>query len=551
MPKQVIKSGSRPPWVGLSAAVWVEIAAGNAYNFPLYSHALKSVLGYNQQQLTMLGVANDVGESVALLPGYACSKLQPWMVLFVGACACFFGYGLIWLSVTQTLPALPFWLLWIALIVATNSNAWFGTAVLVTNMKNFPLSRGTVAGILKGYAAIGGAVYTVIYNVFLDQSPPRLLLFLALGIPVLCFAMMYLIRPCAPASGEDSSEHVHFIFTQAMAVLAAVLVLTITVVGHVVSVRRSVSYALVGLVVVLLLSPLAIPVKMTFFRKKSTKKQERGEIDATTSPLLRPSSSLGSFIEMEDDDASDVQTLLAEGGGTVEKERRPRRGEDFRLREAFVKADFWLLWFVYFLGVGSGVTVLNNLAQVGIAVGIDNTTVLLCLFSFFNFVGRLSSGAISEHFVKSRAMPRTVWMTLAQILMVIAFVLYALSSSATLYPATALLGTCYGFQYSLMVPTASELFGLEHFGIIYSVMILGNPVGAVFFSGLLAGHLYDAEAIRQGSSTCYGPECFRLTFVILACVCGVAAILGVVLTVRIRPVYRSLYGARSSRLSQE
>lgn len=149
--------------------------------------------------------------------------------------------------------------------MATNSNAWFGTAVLVTNMKNFPLSRGTVAGILKGYAAIGGAVYTVIYNVFLDQSSTNLLLFLALGIPVVCFAMMSFIRPCAPASGEDSSEHVHFVFTQSMAVLAAVVVLAITVVSNVVSVRSSVMYALVGLVVVLLVSPLAIPVKMTFF----------------------------------------------------------------------------------------------------------------------------------------------------------------------------------------------------------------------------------------------------------------------------------------------
>ncbi|KAL1218414.1 Protein NUCLEAR FUSION DEFECTIVE 4 [Cardamine amara subsp. amara] len=562
MPKQVIKSGSRPPWVGLSAAVWLEIAAGNAYNFPLYSHALKSVLGYNQQQLTMLGVANDVGESVALLPGYACSKLQPWMVLFVGACACFLGYGLIWLSVTQTLPGLPFWLLWIALIVATNSNAWFGTAVLVTNMKNFPLSRGTVAGILKGYAAIGGAIYTVIYNVFLDKSSAKLLMFLALGIPVICFTLMFFIRPCAPASGEDSSEHAHFVFTQAMACLAAVIVLFITVAGHVTSVSSSVTYTLVGLVVVLLVSPLAIPVKMTFSRKRSVKKpnplseyveglhQEEGETDITN-PLLKPSSSRGSFIDMEDDDASDVQTLLAEGGGSFEQKRRPRRGEDFRLRQAFVKADFWLLWFLYFLGVGSGITVLNNLAQVGIAVGIDNTTVLLCLFSFFNFVGRLSSGAISEHFVKSRAMPRTVWMTLAQFLMVVAFILYAVSSTTTLYLATGLLGICYGFQYSLMVPTASELFGLEHFGIIYGFMLLGNPIGAALFSGLLAGRLYDAEAIRKGSLTCYGPECFRLTFVILACLCGVATMLSVILTVRIRPVYRSLYGSRSLRLPQE
>ncbi|VVB17030.1 unnamed protein product [Arabis nemorensis] len=32
---------------------------------------LKSVLGYNQQQLTMLGVVNNVGESITFVPGYA------------------------------------------------------------------------------------------------------------------------------------------------------------------------------------------------------------------------------------------------------------------------------------------------------------------------------------------------------------------------------------------------------------------------------------------------------------------------------------------------
>ncbi|WJX77841.1 hypothetical protein P8452_61112 [Trifolium repens] len=41
-------------------------------------------------------------------------------------------------------------LLWLALCVATNRSTWFGTTVLVTNMRNFPLSRGTISGILKG-----------------------------------------------------------------------------------------------------------------------------------------------------------------------------------------------------------------------------------------------------------------------------------------------------------------------------------------------------------------------------------------------------------------
>lgn len=103
-----LKAGSRPPWVGLAAAVWVQIAAGNAFNFPLYSPTLKSVLGYSQQQLTLLGVANDIGENVGILPGIVCNKLPPWAVLMIGALFCFLGYGVLWLAVTQTVSSLPF-----------------------------------------------------------------------------------------------------------------------------------------------------------------------------------------------------------------------------------------------------------------------------------------------------------------------------------------------------------------------------------------------------------------------------------------------------------
>ncbi|KAJ6992511.1 hypothetical protein D5086_012286 [Populus alba] len=94
----------------------------------------------------------------------------------------------------------------LAFCVATNSSAWLSTAVLVTNMRNFPLSRGTVAGVLKGYGGICAAVFTEIYSTLLRNSSSKLLMFLALGIPVLCFIVMYFVRACTPASGEDSSE---------------------------------------------------------------------------------------------------------------------------------------------------------------------------------------------------------------------------------------------------------------------------------------------------------------------------------------------------------
>ncbi|CAI9113923.1 OLC1v1014628C2 [Oldenlandia corymbosa var. corymbosa] len=427
-------------------------------------------------------------------------------------------------------------------------------------MRNFPASRGTVAGILKGYVGLSAAVLTEIYTMLLDGSASKLLLFLALGIPVICLAMMYFVRACTP-SEEDSSERVHFLFTQAASLFLAIYLLTTTILTDTVSLSIYIKYAFIAIMVILLMSPLAIPLKMTLFpaqRKQSNQSNGSDAISgetksSQTDPLLTTSSStanLGSFFES--DDVSEVDILLAVGeGATVKKKRRPRRGEDFKFAEAIVKADFWLLWVVYFLGVGSGVTVLNNLAQIGVSLmELDDPTVLLSLFSFCNFLGRLGAGAVSEHFVRSKALPRTAWMTVTQIIMVIAFLLYASSLYGTLYAATTLLGICYGFQFAIMIPTASELFGLKHFGIIFNFMQLGNPVGAFLFSGLLAGEVYDVEARKQAVSTCIGPSCYRLTFLVLAGVCGLGAFLSLILTVRIKPVYHMLYAGGSFRLPQ-
>ncbi|KAG9450213.1 hypothetical protein H6P81_010178 [Aristolochia fimbriata] len=100
----------RSPWLGLAAGLWLQIAAGGHYTFPLFSPSLKSVMGYDQQQLTFLGVANDIGENVGLLPGMVGDKFPPWVMFFTGAVACFLGYGVVWLAVTQTIQSMPYWL---------------------------------------------------------------------------------------------------------------------------------------------------------------------------------------------------------------------------------------------------------------------------------------------------------------------------------------------------------------------------------------------------------------------------------------------------------
>ena len=227
--------------------------------------------------------------------------------------------------------------------------------------------------------------------------------------------MMYFVRACTPASGEDPSERTHFIFIQVTLVILGLYILITTVLDHILHLSSLISYGFLSIIIILLMAPLAIPIKMTYCRARANRSELLGrsvgssdclvqgeENGDKTEPLLTSSSSAQTFGSFrENGETSEVAMLLAEGEGAVKKKRRPRRGEDFKFSEAVVKADFWLLFFVYFVGVGSGVTVLNNLAQIGIAQGVNDTTILLSLFSFCNFVGRLGGGTISEHFVRS------------------------------------------------------------------------------------------------------------------------------------------------------
>ncbi|RCV30442.1 LOW QUALITY PROTEIN: hypothetical protein SETIT_6G095000v2 [Setaria italica] len=349
---------------------------------------------------------------------------------------------------------------------------------------------------------------------------------------------------------EDAMQDGHFAFAQAASVLLGAYLVGTTVLGSAVKLSDAASYALFGVTVLLLLAPLAIPVKMTLFRKKKPTLVEP-PASAEEEPLLIPSD-----LPPADEDSEKVDVLLAEGeGAVVKRKRRPRRGEDFKFTEALVKADFWLLWFGYFIGVGTGVTVLNNLAQIGAAAGIADTTILLSLFGLGNFLGRLGGGAISEKFVRSvLLLPRPIWMSLTQTVLAVAYLCLAYAlTPGVVYACAAVVGLCYGVQLAVMIPTVSELFGLKNFGLFYNLMAVANPLGAVLFSEELAGRLYDGEAARQRHSgghphACIGPECFRVAFVVLAGCCALGTAVSLVLAARIRPVFRALYAGGSFRL---
>ena len=133
--------------------------------------------------------------------------------------------------------------------------------------------------------------------------------------------------------------------------------------------------------------------------------------------------------------------------------------------------------------------------------------------------------------------------------MAVGYVVMALAVPGSLYIGSVVVGLCYGVRLAVSVPTASELFGLKYYGLIYNILILNLPLGSFLFSGLLAGLLYDAQATKTegGANTCVGAHCYRMVFVIMALACIVGFGLDVVLAFRTKKLYRQIQSSKRTR----
>jgi hypothetical protein len=331
--------------------------------------------------------------------------------------------------------------------IGSNSATWFNTAILVTCMRNFPHSRGTVVGILKGFVGLSAAIFTQIYTALLTDNANLLLLFLTVGPTAVCLASMLLVRP-VPAVGSvrDPEERSNFHYVTAVCVALAAYLLAINLTEELVEMNRIIPVVMTAVMVIFLVAPLAIPIKalsedccgvgsrdeaLHGVQEPLLKESEDTNAQNPSPPLMiqgaeedgrsieevatsrqphdpHDQEEKGKKVTLHEDvvaklnqQEEDAETLLVVGEGAVKRpKRRPRRGEDFNLRQALVKADFWILFLTFFCGVGTGVTVINNLGQIGEAQGYFNVNIFVSLISIANFLGRLGGGSMSEHYIR-------------------------------------------------------------------------------------------------------------------------------------------------------
>lgn len=220
-----------------------------------------------------------------------------------------------------------------------------------------------------------------------------------------------------------------------------------------------------------------------------------------------------SSVSAGSDSDEEYDQLGADGGSSGARDIT-----GFRLLRA---PAFWLIFAMFFVSAGSGLTFIDQLRQQvesvsdgGAAV---SSGVVVLVLSVCNAAGRIFGGVLSDVLVRG-GVARIFTMIAYVYLMGAATALLAAAWSPMLVLAgAALVGTAYGGLYALVPSLNSLLFGLKHFGQNQGWMVLAPGCGG-FMLSLMTSELYDVQSSEaaDGELRCYGVSCFLYAYAALA-----------------------------------
>ncbi|CAH8258180.1 unnamed protein product [Arabidopsis lyrata] len=525
----------RTKWVAMAASIWIQCTNGASYTFGIYSAVLKSTQSYDQSTLDTVSVFKDIGANAGVFSGllytYATSNRRrgrgggaggPWVVLAIGAIQCFAGYFLIWASVTGRIRKPPVPLMCLFMFLAAQSQTFFNTANVVSAVENFADYGGTAVGIMKGFLGLSGAILIQLYETLCAGDPASFILLLAVTPTVLSLLVMPLVR-IYETSVADDKKHLNGL--SAVSLIIAAYLMIVIILKNTVGLSSWANVVTLVCLVVLLALPLLIA--------------RRAQRDGMEKPAPHEYSPLISSPK-----ATTSGNQSSEGDSRIDS----GLSENLNLLQAMKNLSFWLLFLAMICGMGSGLSTINNIRQIGESLRYSSVEInsLVSLWSIWNFLGRFGAGYASDALLHKKGWPRPLLMAATLGTMTIGHLIIASGFQGNLYVGSVIVGVCYGSQWSLMPTITSELFGVRHMGTIFNTISVASPIGSYIFSVRLIGYIYDKTASAEGN-TCYGSHCFRLSFIIMASVAFFGFLVAIVLFFRTKTLYRQILVKRLHR----
>lgn len=520
--------------------------AGATYLFGVYSKEIKSSLGYDQSTLNLLGFFKDLGANVGVLSGLIAEITPTWFVLLIGSAMNFGGYFAIWLVVTGKIGKPKVWQMCMYICIGANSQNFANTGALVTSIRNFPQSRGVMLGLLKGYTGLSGAIMTQIYLAVYGNDSKSLILLIGWLPAAISIIFVYTIRPMKPVYRKNEIRvFYHFLY---VSIFLALFLMAITIAEKLVAFPKAAYAGSATVVCALLFVPLFIAVReeLVLWKEKKSLVEPNLKIVQST-PESETKSPPSTKTLIENPKANFISNIFF---------HKPERGEDYTILQALLSTDMLILFLATFCGLGSSLTAVDNLGQIGESLKYPTKTVntFVSLLSIWNYFGRIFSGFVSETLLAKYKFPRPLLMTLVLLLSCVGLLLIAFPIPGSVYLASMIIGFSFGAQLPLLFAIISEIFGLKYYSTLFNCGQLASPLGSYILNVKITGFLYDREGekglLKKGESrssgkelTCIGVHCYRLAFVILACVTFLGALASLILVVRTRQFYKGdIYG---------
>lgn len=157
--------------------------------------------------------------------------------------------------------------------------------------------------------------------------------------------------------------------------------------------------------------------------------------------------------------------------------------KDFTLSEVLGTVQFYMLWVMFCFGTFAGLLIIGQLSKIGREqAGMTSAFVLVAIYAFFNFFGRVLWGVISDWMGRQQSL-FTVF--LIQVAVYVAFPY--LVNPVSLVIGIALVGFTFGGMLTLFPAMTGDYFGMKNFGLNYGFVITAWGIGGVL--GPLVGGL--------------------------------------------------------------